>query len=70
MSWWNSCRIATPRSWGLENLTAEMLDQLPDLKIIARMGVGLDNVDPALLRRSGYPYRPGRAAPTGSLSLN
>ena len=38
---------------GLENLTAEMLDNLPDLKIIARMGVGLDNVDPALLRDRG-----------------
>ena len=34
---------------GLENLTAEMLDQLPDLKIISRMGVGLDNVDPGML---------------------
>jgi phosphoglycerate dehydrogenase-like enzyme len=38
---------------GLENLTAEMLDRLPDLKVIARMGVGLDNVDPALLRERG-----------------
>lgn len=38
---------------GLENLTAEMLDQLPELKIISRMGVGLDNVDPALLRARG-----------------
>lgn len=38
---------------GLENLTAEMLDQLPDLKIISRMGVGLDNVDPAMLRDRG-----------------
>ena len=38
---------------GLENLTAAMLDQYPDLKIIARMGVGLDNVDPALLRDRG-----------------
>jgi phosphoglycerate dehydrogenase-like enzyme len=38
---------------GLENLTAEMLDQLPDLKIISRMGVGLDNVDPAMLRARG-----------------
>jgi phosphoglycerate dehydrogenase-like enzyme len=38
---------------GLENLTAEMLDQLPNLKIIARMGVGLDNVDPAMLRARG-----------------
>jgi phosphoglycerate dehydrogenase-like enzyme len=35
---------------GLENLTADMLDHLPELKIIARMGVGLDNVDPVLLR--------------------
>ncbi|MAI49179.1 MAG: phosphoglycerate dehydrogenase [Rhodospirillaceae bacterium] len=38
---------------GLENLTAEMLDQLPELKIISRMGVGLDNVDPAQLRARG-----------------
>ena len=38
---------------GLENLTADMLDQLPDLKIISRMGVGLDNVDPATLRNRG-----------------
>ena len=38
---------------GLENLTAGMLDQLPDLKIISRMGVGLDNVDPATLRDRG-----------------
>lgn len=38
---------------GLENLTADMLDQLPDLKIISRMGVGLDNVDPAMLRDRG-----------------
>jgi phosphoglycerate dehydrogenase-like enzyme len=38
---------------GLENLTADMLDRLPELKIIARMGVGLDNVDPTLLRDRG-----------------
>ena len=38
---------------GLENLTSEMLDQLPDLKIISRMGVGLDNVDPVMLRKRG-----------------
>jgi phosphoglycerate dehydrogenase-like enzyme len=38
---------------GLENLTAELLDRLPDLKIISRMGVGLDNVDPAMLRDRG-----------------
>ena len=38
---------------GLENLTAEMLDRLPELKIISRMGVGLDNVDPAMLRDRG-----------------
>ena len=38
---------------GLENLTADMLDGLPDLKIISRMGVGLDNVDPAMLRDRG-----------------
>lgn len=38
---------------GLENLTAAMLDRLPELKVIARMGVGLDNVDPAMLRDRG-----------------
>ncbi|HCH57303.1 MAG TPA: phosphoglycerate dehydrogenase [Rhodospirillaceae bacterium] len=38
---------------GLENLTADMLDQLPELKIISRMGVGLDNVDPEMLRDRG-----------------
>jgi len=38
---------------GLEALTTEMLDQLPKLKVIFRMGVGLDNVDPALLRAHG-----------------
>ena len=38
---------------GLENLTADMLDQLPELKIISRMGVGLDNVDPGMLRDRG-----------------
>ena len=38
---------------GLETLTAEMLARLPDLKVISRMGVGLDNVDPALLRERG-----------------
>jgi phosphoglycerate dehydrogenase-like enzyme len=38
---------------GLENLTGAMLDRLPDLKVIARMGVGLDNVDPAMLRDRG-----------------
>ena len=40
---------------GLENLTTDMLDRLPELKIISRMGVGLDNVDPAMLRDRGIP---------------
>lgn len=38
---------------GLESLTEDMLDRLPALKIISRMGVGLDNVDPAMLRERG-----------------
>ena len=38
---------------GLEKQTSEMLDQLPELKIISRMGVGLDNVDPTMLRDRG-----------------
>ncbi len=30
---------------GLEGITAKILDQLPSLKIIAKYGVGLDNID-------------------------
>jgi phosphoglycerate dehydrogenase-like enzyme len=30
---------------GLEKITSETLDQLPNLKIIAKYGVGLDNID-------------------------
>jgi D-3-phosphoglycerate dehydrogenase len=30
---------------GLEKITAEILDQLPNLKMIAKYGVGLDNID-------------------------
>ena len=30
---------------GLEKITPEILDQLPNLKIIAKYGVGLDNFD-------------------------
>lgn len=30
---------------GLERITGEVLDQLPSLKIIAKYGVGLDNID-------------------------
>ncbi len=38
---------------GLEPLTEPMLEVLPDLKVISRMGVGVDNVDPDLLNRFG-----------------
>ena len=30
---------------GLEKITGDLLDKLPDLKIIAKYGVGLDNID-------------------------
>ena len=52
---------------GLEPLTAEMLDQLPDLKVVSRMGVGVDNVDPDLLRARGI--RMGWTGGTNSLSV-
>jgi phosphoglycerate dehydrogenase-like enzyme len=52
---------------GLENLTADMLDRLPELKIISRMGVGLDNVDPAMLRDRGI--RVGWTGGTNSRSV-
>lgn len=38
---------------GLEPLTEAMLDALPDLKVVSRMGVGVDNIDPAVLKRRG-----------------
>ena len=38
---------------GLEPITARVLDALPELKIISRMGVGLDNIAPAALRERG-----------------
>ena len=52
---------------GLENLTADMLDRLPELKVISRMGVGLDNVDPAVLRNRGI--RMGWTGGTNSRSV-
>ena len=38
---------------GLDPLTEGMLERLPELKIVTRMGVGVDNLDPALLGRFG-----------------
>lgn len=48
--WLKGCDAAI---MGLEPLTDEMLSQLPDLKVISRMGVGVDNVDPDLLNKHG-----------------
>ena len=38
---------------GLDPLTQPMLERLPDLKVVTRMGVGLDNLDPDLLNLFG-----------------
>lgn len=38
---------------GLEPLTEAMLARLPELAVVSRMGVGVNNVDPDLLRRHG-----------------
>ena len=62
--WLKGCDAAI---MGLEPLTASMLDQLPDLKVISRMGVGVDNVDPDLLRERGI--RMGWTGGTNSLSV-
>ena len=62
--WLKGCDAAI---MGLEPLTASMLDQLPDLKVISRMGVGVDNVDPDLLRARGI--RMGWTGGTNSLSV-
>lgn len=37
----------------LEKIDAELLDQLPELKIIGKYGVGLDNIDMGALRARG-----------------
>jgi len=50
MAWMKGCDAAI---MGLEPLTERMLDKLPELKVIGRMGVGVDNIDPALLKRRG-----------------
>ena len=52
---------------GLEPLTERMLDALPELKVIGRMGVGLDNVDPAVFKRRGI--RVGWLAGVNKLSV-
>lgn len=52
---------------GLEPLTEAMLNQLPDLKVVTRMGVGADNIDPDLLRAHGI--RMGWTGGTNSLSV-
>ncbi len=38
---------------GLEPLTERMLERLPDLRIISRMGVGVDNISAQLLNKFG-----------------
>lgn len=45
----------------LERLDDEVITQLPDLKIVSKYGVGLDNIDLAALRRHGkrLGWRPG-----------
>lgn len=62
--WLKGCDAAL---MGLEPLTEAMLRQLPDLKIISRVGVGLNNVDPALLKKHGI--RMGWTGGTNSLSV-
>src|SRR5699024_5395514 len=36
---------------GVEEYTEEIIDQAPRLRVIARLGVGLDNIDLAAARR-------------------
>lgn len=63
-AWMKGCNAAI---MGLEPLTARMLDALPELKVVGRMGVGLDNVDPALFRKRGI--RIGWCAGVNKLSV-
>jgi D-3-phosphoglycerate dehydrogenase len=64
VTWMKDCDAAI---MGLEPLTERMLDALPELKVIGRMGVGLDNVDPTVLKRRGI--RIGWMAGTNKLSV-
>lgn len=45
----------------LERFTDEILDELPDLKVVACCSAGVDHVDPALMKRRGIRvgWRPG-----------
>lgn len=51
---------------GTEPLTRDVLDRLPQLRVISRVGVGLDNVDVAYCREKNIrvfntPFGPTRA---------
>jgi len=53
---------------GLERMTEEILLQLPELKIIGKFGVGLDNIDLAAMAKLGK--RLGWSAGTNSRSVS
>lgn len=59
---------------GVEPLTQKVMDQLPDLKCISRVGVGMDNVDVVYANKKGIkvvntPNGPTRAVAELTLAL-
>lgn len=53
---------------GTEALTAEVLQSAPKLKVISRVGVGLDNVDIAAARKRGIKVFNTPDAPTAAVA--
>lgn len=43
-------------------VTAKLLDQCPDLKVVGRLGVGLENIDLAACKARGIEVCPARGA--------
>lgn len=53
---------------GLEPLDEEVLAHAPDLKVIARIGVGMDNVDQEAVRRHGIKLSNTPEGPTNAVA--
>ncbi|HVX52677.1 MAG TPA: phosphoglycerate dehydrogenase [Chitinophagaceae bacterium] len=53
---------------GVEPLTARVMDALPDLKVISRVGIGMDNVDLEYARHKGINVLNTPDAPTRSVA--
>jgi D-3-phosphoglycerate dehydrogenase len=53
---------------GTEDLSAGVLERLPELRVISRLGVGMDNVDLAYCRENDIPVRNTPYGPTRAVA--